>query len=196
MPSSMWRPPGVSCQCTRVCGSSANQSRRSPTDQIPDLLIQPPRLVELATSGLTVTTRSATSGASCTRSTKKRPNACCVDSLPRCFRPSAGGTSGGGRRGGLALPAAWVERGPRVVSVRAERIRELGELLDGEERRVVLRMPLDRERPALDRVGEDHGRAIVLHRPVRLDQLADVVAAEIAEGAPQLVVGQVADERL
>src|SRR5215216_5500102 len=90
----------ISCQWTSVCESSANQSRRSPTDQMPALLIQPPRLVELATSGLTVTTRSATSGASCTRSTKKRPKACCVDSFPRCLRPSAGGGSGGGCSGG------------------------------------------------------------------------------------------------
>ena len=106
MPNSMWRPPVVSCQCTSVCGSSANQSRRSPTDQMPDLLIQPPRLVELATSGLTVTTRSATSGASCTRSTKKRPNACCVDSLPRCVRPSVAGTSGGVRGSGSSRASA------------------------------------------------------------------------------------------
>ncbi len=49
---------------------------------MPTWLIQPPRLVEEATSGLTVTTRSATSGASRARSTKKRPNACWVETLP------------------------------------------------------------------------------------------------------------------
>ena len=126
-------PPVVSCQCTSVWVSSANQSRRSPTDQIPDLLIQPPRFVELATSGLTVTTRSATSGASCTRSTKKRPKACWVDSLPRCLRPSVGRHLGRRarlgllarerRRGGgreLALRAARVEGRPRVLRVRAQ----------------------------------------------------------------------------
>jgi hypothetical protein len=45
-------------------------------------LIQPPRFVDDATSGLTVTTCAATSGASRARSTKKRPNACCVDVVP------------------------------------------------------------------------------------------------------------------
>ena len=106
MPSSICRPRPVSCQWTSVCGSSANQSRRSPTEKIADLLIHPPRLVELATSGLTVTTRSATSGASCTRSTKKRPNACCVDSLPRCLRPRLAGTAGGATGSGSSRASA------------------------------------------------------------------------------------------
>ena len=75
--------------------SSANQSIRSPGAQMPALLIQPPRLVEVPTSGETVTTRSATSGASRTRSTKKRPNACWVDSSPLCSRPRSSGTAGG-----------------------------------------------------------------------------------------------------
>ena len=77
--------------------SSANQSIRSPMLQMPALLIQPPRLVDVPTSGLTVTTRSATSGASRARSTKKRPNACWVDAVPVCLRPTdSGGTFGAG----------------------------------------------------------------------------------------------------
>ena len=178
MPSSMWRPRVVSCQCTSVWGSSANQSRRSPTDQIPDLLIQPPRFVELATSGLTVTTRSATSGASCTRSTKKRPNACWVDSWPRCLRPSVGGTSGGSRAARARRARARRGRGAQLGLGAARRrscaqgssasapscSRELRELLGGQQRRVVLRVALDRQRPALDRVGEDHRRPVVLDR--------------------------------
>ena len=36
---------------------------------------------------------------------------------------------------------------------------------------MVLRVALDRQRPALDRVGEDHGRPVVLHLAVGLDQL-------------------------
>ncbi len=64
---------------------------------MPDLLIQPPRLVEVPTSGDTVTTRAATSGASRSRSTQKRPNACWVDARPRCSRPSETGTAGGSR---------------------------------------------------------------------------------------------------
>ena len=51
MPSSMWRPWSDSRQRTSVSVSSANQSIRSPGFQMPALLIQPPRLVEVPTSG-------------------------------------------------------------------------------------------------------------------------------------------------
>ena len=80
--------------------SSANQSIRSPSCQTPARLIQPPRLVEEATSGLTVTTCAATSGAAWARSTKNRPNACWVDSAPECSRPRSTG-AGRGRRGSI-----------------------------------------------------------------------------------------------
>jgi hypothetical protein len=59
---------------------------------------------------------------------------------------------------------------------------------------VVLRVALDRQRPALDRVGEHDRGAVVVHGPVRLDQLAGVVPAEVAQGGPQLVVRQLADQ--
>ena len=119
---------------------------------MPTLLSHPPRLVELATSGLTVTTRSATSGASRTRSAKKRPNACWVDSWPRCA-PSCAGTGGGAtgsgssraaqpRRGAqLALGAARIEGRPGLVGVGVERLRQLQHLLSRQQRRVVLRVP-------------------------------------------------------
>src|SRR6478609_8387420 len=64
MPSSMcWPFLTVDQRRTRSV-SSANQSGRSCTDQTPVLLIQPPRFVDDATSGLQVTTRAAVSGAS------------------------------------------------------------------------------------------------------------------------------------
>ena len=56
----------------------------------------------MPTSGETVTTRSATSGASRTRSTKKRPNACCVEPVPVCLRPRSAGTFGRGDGAGRA----------------------------------------------------------------------------------------------
>ena len=59
---------------------------------------------------------------------------------------------------------------------------------------MVLGVALDRQRPALDRVGEHHRRPVVVDRPVGLDQLRRVVAAEVAQGGAQLVVGQVADQ--
>ena len=55
-PSSMCWPCSCSRQWTSVSLSSANQSIRSPRCQMPARLIQPPRLVDDATSGLTVTT--------------------------------------------------------------------------------------------------------------------------------------------
>ena len=140
---------------------------------MPALLIQPPRFVEVPTSGETVTTRSATSGASRTRSTKKRPNACCVDARPVCSRPRPAGTSGGGATnfgGGRssrrpvaahssasALPSAKPR--PRIARVGPELAGEVGVLLVVQQRGVVGRVALGRQRPALDRVREDDGRA-------------------------------------
>ena len=95
MPSSMCWPCRVSRQRTSVSVSSPNQSMRSPRAQIPARLIQPPRLVDEATSGLTVTMRAATSGASCERSTSTRPSACWVETRPACVRPSSTGGDGG-----------------------------------------------------------------------------------------------------
>ncbi len=200
-------PWSFSRQRTSVSVSSANQSMRSPTDQIPALLIQPPRLVEVPTSGDTVTTRAATSGASRSRSTQKRPNACWVDSRPRCSRPSDAGTAGGSRsstgsRRSRAAASAHsrrlrrvvLEAGPRVVRIGAQHGRQLGELLGREQRRVVGRMALGRQPPALDRVGEHDARAVahLVGRPEAVDQRAEVVAAEVAERGQQ--IGVVAGE--
>ena len=71
---------------------------------------------------------------------------------------------------------------------------QLGELLGRQQRRVVGGMALGRQPPALDRVREDHARPVA-HRvgvPEALDQRAEVVAAEVAEGGEQLgvVAGQ------
>ena len=132
-------PCSDSRQRTSVSLSSANQSIRSPGCQTPTRLIQPPRFVDDATSGLTVTTCSATSGAAWARSTKKRPNACCVEAFPTCSRPTsaaaraAGAASGGSarapaarpRRGTSRPPATPGERRPRVVGVGADLAGEL-----------------------------------------------------------------------
>ena len=209
----MWRPWSVSRQRTSVSVSSANQSMRSPGDQIPALLIQPPRFVEVPTSGETVTTRSATSGASRTRSTKKRPNACWVEAVPLCSRPRS---SGHARRVDDELRRAAVEPPRRgraqlglrrcrrrsvahgILRVGAERLRELPVLLLVEQRGVVGRVALGRQPPALDRVGE-HDRRAVAHRvglAVAVEQRAEVVAAEVAERVQQLVVLEVVGDHL
>ena len=69
-----------------------------PRCQIPTWLIHPPRFVDDATSGLTVTTRAATSGALCERSTKNRPNSCWVEARPACARASSLGGDGAARQ--------------------------------------------------------------------------------------------------
>src|SRR5215216_5842144 len=205
----MWRPWSDSRQRTSVSVSSANQSIRSPIEKIPALLIQPPRLVDVPTSGETVTTRSATSGASRARSTKKRPKACWVDSLPRCPRPRSGGTRGGstakngglhplepagGRGAQLGGRAARGERRPRIVRVGAELLGERLVLSLVEQRGVVRRMALGRQRPALDGVREDDAGTVVdgVGVAVAVEQRAEVVAAQVAEGSQQLGVVEVA----
>src|SRR3954463_12562305 len=219
MPSSMWRPWSDSRQRTSVSVSSANQSMRSPRLQMPILLIQPPRLVDVPTSGETVTTRSATSGASRARSTKKRPNACWVDSRPVCRRARAGGRRGGWgagvgrdagrRRGARRLPAqaggsgraqlrlrtAGGERPPRVLAVLVQLLGERAVLVLGEQRGVVGGVALGGQRPALDRVGEDDGGPVahLVGLAVAVDQRREVVPAEVAEGGEQVGVGEVGD---
>lgn len=111
MPSSMCWPAGPSRQCRIVSPSSANQSRRSEVDQTPTLFTQPPRLVLELTSGLTVTTRAAASGASRVRSRRSRPRAAWVVAVPLGVRPMSSGTGGGacgaaaGRRSRFAVSA-------------------------------------------------------------------------------------------
>ena len=98
-------------QWTSMDRSWANQSGLSSMCHMPTRLIQPPRLVDDATSGLTVTTRAATSGATRDRSSRNRPSACWVDSGPRREMPS----STGGLARGSSVPAqgergAWARR--------------------------------------------------------------------------------------
>ena len=75
--------------------------------QTPTRFIQPPRLVELATSGLTVATRSATSGSSRSVAVSISPNACWEDMFPLYRCPKSGGIriSGGLKRGRLPTPS-------------------------------------------------------------------------------------------
>ncbi len=157
-------------------GSSRGRRRTSraarPRDQTPTLFTQPPRLVDELTSGQSVTTRRAASGASRVRSSRARPErglggggarrAC-----GRCRRAARAPARRHRARGAAAprsprtarRPAEPVgEPRPRVVGVGADARGELAELLGGEQRRVVLRVALGGQPVALDRVGEDHGR--------------------------------------
>ena len=79
-------------------------SVRSLADHTPTLFTHPPRLVLELTSGLTVTTRAAASGASRVRSSRARPSAACVVATPVGVRPRSFGTPGG----------AWCGTGGRL----------------------------------------------------------------------------------
>ena len=192
MPSSMWRPPGVSCQCTSVCGSSANQSRRSPTDQMPDLLIQPPRLVERPRRGSPSprAPRPPAPRARGRRRSGRKPAASTPSrgaSAPaRAVHRAAFAAAAHGRAPSPRPPPARPPRcrgePPRGPRGRFRAARELGELVLREQRRMVLRVALDRQRPALDRVGEDHGRAVARRR-ARIDSSAGTAAPRVARVA-------------
>jgi Lrp/AsnC family transcriptional regulator, leucine-responsive regulatory protein len=94
------------------------------------------------------------------------------------------------------LRRARREARPRDARVRAEHGREPLPLVDGQQRRVVGRVALRREPPRLDRVGEDHRRPLRLgvRGGERVEQRGEVVAAEVAHRAQQLVVRGVRDQ--
>ena len=207
MPSSMCCPVGFSRQCMMVSASSSNQLRRSSGDHTPTLLSHPARLVVELTSGLTVTTRLAASGASRVRSSRVRPSAACVVVVASGVRPISAGTAGGAvtgdlvaaqpLRGGIAHRArrgVGLEPGPRRRRVHAERRGEVGELLVAQQRRMILRMALDRQAVTLDRVGDDHRRPAVVDLRVRLPQRVQVVPAQVADRLDQGAIVQFGDQ--
>ena len=104
------------------------------------------------------------------------------------------GQRSGRRCAHLRLRAVGREGGPGIAGVGAQLVGQLIELLRGEKGRVVLRMALDGQRPTLDRVGEDHRGPVLLDGAIGVDQPVQVVAAEVAERGPELVVGQIAHQ--
>jgi hypothetical protein len=76
----------------------------------------------------------------------------------------------------------------------AEPVGERAHLLLGEQHRVVARVALRREAPALDRVREDHRRPLPVGRRVGVGEQAEVVPAEVADQLRQLERLDVPDE--
>ena len=101
----------------------------------------------------------------------------------------------GGLRAHLARRAGLGAAAPRLAGIGAQGGGELGYLLLGEQRRVVLRMALDRQPVALDRVGHDHRGPVIGDGPERGVQRAEVVPAQVADGPGQGRVVEVGDER-
>ena len=75
MPSSMWRPAGPGSQTSGRLTSW--RSGPATVEKTPTRLIQPPRLVETATSGAAVTIRPPISGSRASAA-RVSPNACWV----------------------------------------------------------------------------------------------------------------------
>ncbi len=102
-----------------------------------------------------------------------------------------------GRRGAQATGAGvGLEPAPRIVGVGAQLNGELPPLVGREQRRVVPRMALCCQPPGLDGVGEDHGRPVDdrVGLPIGVQQRRQVVAAQVADRASQLVVGETRDQ--
>ena len=191
MPSSRCWPVGRSRQCRIVSGSSANQSTRSRAAHTPTLLTQPPRLVDELTSGASVTTRAAASGADRVRSSSARPSAAWVVAVPDGVRPRSAGTAGGAAAGDrVAAQAGGGLRTQRGLGRAVRRTAPTGrrrrsraarassrELHRRQQRRVVLGVPLGRQAVALDGVGEDHRGPGVVDGGEGLAQGVEVVAA-------------------
>ena len=83
---------------------------------------------------------------------------------------------------------------PRLAGIGTHLRRELAELSLGEQRGVVLRVSLDGQAVALDRVGQDDRGPTVVDGPVGLVQRGQVMAAEVADGGRQGAVVEVGDE--
>ena len=89
------------------------------------------------------------------------------------------------RRAAAHCPAGVIgsSRSHSVASVRPSRVAQLVDLLGGQQRRVVARVAGDRQAPALDRVGEQHARPVLLRVALgeRLQQRAEVVAGQVGD---------------
>ncbi len=207
MPSSMCWPAGCSSQRSI---RSAFQRRCSVGAKTPVLLMNPARLVEVATSGAVVTRYGATCSLRA-RSTRTRPKTSWVEIGLFARTPVASGTaigrdcSRGGRasasrREATQMPAgvAGSSRSHSVSRGQPARGTQRVDLLGGQQRGVVARVAGDRQPPALHGVGEDHARPVGdgVALGVRVEHRGEVVAAEVGDEGGEFVVGDVGDERL
>ena len=178
MPSSMCCPLGDWLQ--RSIGSSLH-CRCSSGAKTPALLMQPPRLVEVATSGAVVTRYGATAGLRASSTSDPAERLLGRDRLgrraARCSpAPSTAGWPSAGRgpaaRAGALTQHARPAWPGRAAPTRCSRPgRSLGAAsstwVGGEQRGVVERVAGDRQAPALDRVGEEHARPVADLRRTR-----------------------------
>ena len=181
--------------------SSANQSMRSPGAQMPALLIQPPRLVDVPTSGRDGDDAVGHLGRLAHEVDEEAPERLLGGLRALVLAPEVVGHRGRIghelRRRPVQPPAGG--RAQRRLGRVVRRTAPTGPrgrcraccascavLLAVEERAVVGRVALGRQHPALDRVGEDDGRAprLGVGLAIGVDERAEVVAAEVAERWP------------
>src|SRR6266436_2014673 len=210
MPSSMCWPFGEKSQL-KVDGifSLRNRSAVSPRANRPRRLTQAPRLVDTVTSGDAVTMRAANSLLPRASSFSTRPNPCCRHLRRRSERKLRRHVDDG--RGQAALAA--VER--HIVEKRLQRrgvLRQSLELLPlvpgpdvlrgapflhlrhRHQARMIVLMALERQADALDGVGDEADRAIVIDRLKSLQHARHVVSAEIGHQRQQFVVAAAVDQ--
>jgi hypothetical protein len=108
-----------------------------------------------------------------------------------------GSTLQGGAAGAaeLVLGATGGEGRPRVVDARAAGGGQGEHLLLGEQRGVVVRMALDCQATALDGVREHHRWSVVVDVVEGVGEQAEVVPAEVTDGARKLLRAKRRDQR-
>ena len=200
MPSSMWRPWSDSRQRTSVSVSSANQSIRSP--RLPDAgLVDPAAEVGRgADVGRDRDDALGHLGRLAREVDEEAPEGLLGRAPCRCAcGRGRRGTFGGGHGAASAprlsrAPVARAQLAPRASRGRAARTGRPRPrrawppssryCVVVEQRGVVGGVALGRQRPALDRVGEDDARAVAdrVGLAVAVEQAGEVVAAEVAEG--------------
>ncbi len=184
-------------QWTRVDRSASNQSECSSMCHIPTWFSQLPRLVEEATSGLTVTTRAAISGAAPREVEQEPPEgllsrlAALVGSRRTRSAAGAGPSRCGGRRAGAGRrprrpspPGCRARSGAHGAAGSAPRSRpSWSPLLVGQQRRVVTGVALRGQAPGFDRVGQDHRRPVgdLVGGGEGFQQVTEVVTTEVAQ---------------
>ncbi len=150
----------------------------------------------LVTSGAVVTIRSPSGSPDFARSIRMRPNADCVDWWSPSGTGRRAGTGTGSARcsGGVAANGAAIDKRLEVsrdiVAKPAERLpflplgdiqagAQLGDLGRVHHPGMIVLVPGERQPEALDRVGDEHGRPVVVGRRKGIDQRFDAMTAQI-----------------
>ncbi len=212
MPSSICCPLGEKSQL-KVEGifSLRNRSAFSARANSPRRLTQAPRLVDTVTSGDAVTMRAANSVSPRASSLRTSPNPCWVDIDGRRRERKPLGHVDHGRA--EPAPVVAVERhfGKKRLQ-RRRRLRQPLELLplvagtdilraapllhlgDRHQAGMVVLVALERQADALDGVGDEADRTVVIDGLKSLDHAGHIVAAEVGHQGQQFLIAAPLDQ--